>query len=142
MRRRTTVQGALGAIVMALMMLAPAAAGAQQGTLAGLDITGLSPQFSPGVTQYTMPKASNCIATVTATLADPSNSLYIANGLAVSGTAKQTWICSGSSFAVVVYKGWTEVGRYTITPVDAPPPPPPPPAPALASLVVPGLSPA
>ncbi|MGE3275912.1 MAG: DUF1800 family protein [Vicinamibacterales bacterium] len=139
---RQWIARTIGVLVLLALVLAPGRALAQQGTLSNLVIAGLSPQFDPAITQYTMPKSSTCIAAVTATLANPAHSLYIANSQAVSGVTKQSWTCSGSSFSIVIYKGWTEVGRYTVTPIDAPPPPPPPPPPALSALTAPGLSPA
>src|SRR5439155_23879429 len=77
-------------------------------------------------------------------LATPTNKLYIQSGETVSGAVKNAYVCDGKKIDIVIYKVWTEVGRYTITPVvpATPPPPPPPPPPALSGLVIAGLAPA
>lgn len=112
--------------------------------LSQLVATGLSPAFSPTMTQYTVPKPANCVVNVTATLANPAHRLYIANAETASGVTRAAWACSSSGkIDVVIYQNWTEVGRYTITP-NAPPPAPPPPPPGygkLSALVIAGLSP-
>ncbi len=130
-------------------LLLPATAFAQgsgTATLSNLVVAGLTPAFSPAVTQYKIPKTSNCSVPVTATLANPAHRLYISGGEVASGTTRNTWICSGSgNITVSILNGWTEVGKYTIVPDPAlAPPPPPPPAGygKLSNLVITGLSPA
>lgn len=95
--------------------------------LTGLAIAGLMPAFDPTVTQYTLQRTAACSVPVTATLADATNNLYISNTAAPSGTMKQAWVCDGkTTIDIVIYKVWTEVGRYTVTMVGTAPPPPPP----------------
>jgi uncharacterized protein (DUF1800 family) len=85
---------------------------------------------------YSMPRPAGCAVAVTATLSDPTLKLQIQNQDTQSGTTRQAYICGTSSkIDVVIYKVWTEVGRYTINlvgmappptpPVPTPPPPPP-----------------
>lgn len=140
---------------------AVASASAADGTLSNLVVAGLTPAFSPGVTQYTIPKTANCSVPVTATLANAAHTLYVASTQTASGATRSAWVCDGKTkIDIVVYQGWTEMGRYTVTPVaqattpppmePAPPPPAPstpPPAPPttngkLAGLVIANLSPA
>ena len=83
--------------------------------LANLVAPGLSPAFSPGVTQYTFPKPAGGSVPVTATLADPTLKLYVASTPVASGQTWNAWIGSGGTVSVVLYQGWTEVGRYTLT---------------------------
>jgi uncharacterized protein (DUF1800 family) len=118
---------------------------AANGKLAGLVVEGLGPAFDPDITQYTIPKTSDCSVPVTATLADPSLNLYVSNALTASGATRNAWVCDGiTKIDIVIYQNWTEVGRYTVTPVEqAPPPPPPPPVSGkLSGLEVANLSPA
>jgi len=115
------------------------------GKLSNLAATNLSPAFDPAVKQYTVPKTANCSLPITATLADPTLKLYVANNLTTSGSTVNAWVCDGKTKAdIVVYQNWTEVDRYTITPVQQASPPPPPPAISgkLSGLNVAGLSPA
>jgi uncharacterized protein (DUF1800 family) len=95
--------------------------------LASLTIAGLSPMFAPGTTAYQIQRTAACAVPVTATLADPANRLYIANTETASGVTRQAWVCDGKTkIDVVIFKVWTEVGRYTINVVgDAPPVTPP-----------------
>lgn len=108
------------ALVCAASLLAAAApAAAQTGALSGLVVAGLSPAFSPGATQYSIPRTSSCSVAVTATLADSANRLYIQSTETASGATRQAWVCDGrTKIDIVVYKVWTEVGRYTIAVID------------------------
>lgn len=123
-------------------MLFSASTAFAAGALTNLVVAGLSPAFDPNVTSYTVPLPANCSVAVTATLATPTNMLYIQSNLTTSGAVRNAYVCGGKKIDIIVYKNWTEVGRYTITPVNTPPPPPPPPPPALSGLVISGLVPA
>ena len=127
------------------------------GHLASLSMAGLSPAFDPAVSDYTVAvPAGTCSVPVpvTATLADPSLKLHIQSAETASGTSKSAYVCDGNLIDIVIYYGWTEVGRYTVAPqfVQADPPadPEPPQQPPadppatgpLNNLVIPGLSPA
>ena len=115
------------------------------GKLTSLGAENLSPAFSPEIKQYTIPKTANCAVPVTATLADTSLRLYIASTETASGATRNAWVCDGKTkIDIVVYKNWTEVDHYTITPVQqtALPPAPPPVSGKLSSLVADNLSPA
>ncbi|MGR8932774.1 MAG: DUF1800 family protein [Gammaproteobacteria bacterium] len=114
-------------------------------SLSNLVVQNLSPAFDPAVKDYTIPKTDACSVPVTATLADPSLQLYVSSNATSSGATVNTWICgSQPAISIVVYENWTEVNRYTVTPVEqAPPPPPPPPVDGkLTGLTAGGLSPA
>ena len=118
---------------------------AAESKLASLGIANLSPAFDPAVKQYTIPKTSNCSVPVTATLTDTSLKLYVASNLTNSGATTNAWVCDGKTkIDIVVYQNWTEVDRYTVTPVEqaALPPPLPPVSGKLSGLTVAGLSPA
>lgn len=147
MRVRKNLTWGLKVIVLAGMLLGGSlpSAWAQSGALSGLSVASLSPDFSPAIKTYSIPRTSACSVPVTATLATPTQRLYVSNTETASGTTRSAWVCDGKTkIDVVIYAGWTEVGRYTINVVAGPPaPPPPPPAPAtLSALVVPDLSPA
>lgn len=95
--------------------------------LSGLVIEGLMPAFSPAVAQYTLQRTASCSVPVTATLTDPTNNLYVSNSATPSGTIRQAYVCDPQTkIDIVIYKVWTEVGRYTVTMVGTAPPPPPP----------------
>jgi uncharacterized protein (DUF1800 family) len=130
-------------VLAAVVLLAGAPmAAAQTGALTSLTVAGLSPAFSTNQTQYTIPKTSACSVNVSATLANPAHKLYIASAETASGATRSAWVCGSSNkISVVIYAGWTEVGRYTITLVDAPPPPPPAPVTYLTALSAANLSP-
>jgi uncharacterized protein (DUF1800 family) len=137
------VKGIVLAWILLVGSLAPVLA--QSGTLSSLSVASLSPEFSPAIKTYSIPRTSACAVPVTATLATATQRLYVSNMETASGTTRSAWVCDGrTKIDIVIYAGWTEVGRYTINVVAAPPaPPPPPPAPAtLSSLVVADLSPA
>lgn len=82
--------------------------------LASLVIPGLSPAFSPAVASYTVPKPASGSVSVTATLGDPTLMLHIQSNPATSGQPVNAWVGSGGKISVVIYKSWTEVGRYTV----------------------------
>jgi hypothetical protein len=86
------------------------------GPLSALSIAGLSPAFAPNVTQYTIPKPASGSVAVTATLADPTQQLYIQSNATPSGQTRNAWVGDGKKIDIVVYKNWNEVGRYTVTP--------------------------
>ena len=119
------------------------------GHLAALTIDGLNPAFDPNVTSYTVSVPNGtCSVPVTATLADPSLKLHIQSSEVASGASYGAYLCSGNPIDIVIYYGWTEVGRYTVTsqftqanpPANPPPQPPAQPADGLLSgLSVPGL---
>lgn len=115
-------------------MLFSASTAFAAGALTNLVVAGLSPAFDPNVTSYTVPLPANCSVAVTATLATPTNMLYIQSNLTTSGAVRNAYVCGGKKIDIIVYKNWTEVGRYTITPVNTPPPPPPPPPPPSCSF--------
>jgi len=107
--------------ILVMAMASPVTA--QSGALTSLTIANLSPAFSPAVTQYTIPRTAACSVSVSATLANPAHRLYIANAETASGAIRSAWVCDGvTKVSVVIYAGWTEVGRYTITLVNAPAP--------------------
>jgi uncharacterized protein (DUF1800 family) len=142
---RKNVTWRVKAAVFGLVMLAAAhTAVAQTATLSNLVIADLSPGFTPQTRIYSIPRTAACAVPVTATLSNPALKLQIANGDTPSGTMRQAWVCDGrTKIDIVIYSGWTEVGRYTVNVVGSVPPPPPPPGPAtLSSLVVADLSPA
>lgn len=120
------------------------------GHLAALDIAGLSPAFDPAVTSYTVSVPNGtCSVPVTATLADPSLKLHIQSSETASGASVSAYVCNGNPIDIVTYVGWTEAGRYTLTPqftqanppVDPSPQQPPaqPVTGTLSGLTVPGL---
>ena len=118
---------------------------AQSATLSSLSIASLSPAFDPALRTYSIPRTTACSVPVTAALSSAAHRLYVSNMETPSGTMRQAWVCDGrTKIDIVIYSGWTEVGRYTVNVVTPPPaPPPPPPAPAtLSSLVVDNLMPA
>jgi uncharacterized protein (DUF1800 family) len=124
-------------------VLGTAPEAAQTGALSSLTVANLSPAFSPAVKEYSTPRPASCSVPVTATVTNPLHRLYIASTETTSGVTRNAWACgSTTKISVVVYSGWTEVGRYTIALVDMPPPPPPPPATYLSSLSVASLMPA
>lgn len=135
----------LFAAMLILACAGPGPASADTGKLANLTVANLSPAFDPAVKNYTVPKTANCSLPITATLVDPTLKLYVANNPTTSGATVNAWVCDGKTKAdIVVYQNWTEVDRYTVTPVEQAPPPPPPPAISgkLSGLVAAGLSPA
>lgn len=125
-----------------LVMLLTAQTAFAAGALSNLVIAGLSPAFDPAITQYTVPQPANCSVAVTATLTTATNNLYIQSTQVASGAVRNAYVCGGKKIDIIIYKNWTEIGRYIVTPVVAPPPPPPPPPPALTNLVIEGLMPA
>lgn len=135
----------LNALIVFGLILAFNPTSAHAGKLNNLVVQNLSPTFNSDTKQYTIPKTSNCSVPVTATLADTSLRLYVANAETASGATRNAWVCDGATkIEVVVYQNWTEVDRYTIIPVQqqALPPPPPPVSGKLTSLVAANLSPA
>ena len=134
-----------GAALLTCALLACASSVFAQGALSSLVVKDLTPVFDPAVKDYRVPKTANCSLAITATLANPAHRLYVGNSETASGATRNAWVCDGvTRVAVVVYSGWTEVGRYTITPdVALTPPPPPPPAGMgkLSALVIAGISP-
>jgi len=144
-RKNLTWGAKVMAVAACLLLAAASRAAAQTATLSDLVVASLSPAFSPAVKTYSIPRTSACTVPVTATLANPAHRLYISNMETASGALRSAWVCDGrTKIDVVIYAGWTEVGRYTVNVVAGPPaPPPPPPAPAtLSSLVIADLSPA
>lgn len=125
-----------------MVVLLTANAAFAAGALSNLVISGMSPMFDPSVTQYTVPTPANCSVAVTATLTDTTNKLYIQSTLTTSGTVRNAYVCGGKKIDIIVYKNWTEVGRYTVTPVVMVATPPPPPPAALTGLTITGLMPA
>ncbi|MGE3340219.1 MAG: DUF1800 family protein [Alphaproteobacteria bacterium] len=130
-------------LIALIGLAAPATALAQ---LSSLVVKDLTPAFSPAIKDYKVPKTANCSLPITATLANPAHRLYVASAETVSGATRNAWVCSGTGkVSIVVYQGWTEVGRYSITP-DPALMPPPPPKPAgwgkLANLAIAGMTPA
>ncbi len=107
-------------------------------------MSGLSPAFDPQGKSYDVAVADGvCLVPVTATLADPSLSLYVQSTPVPSGQTWNAWVCDGADkISLVVYQGWTEVGRTTLTKKLAPSIPPPAAQSPLAALSIPGLSPA
>ncbi|MCX7098069.1 MAG: cadherin-like beta sandwich domain-containing protein [Methylococcales bacterium] len=104
------------------------------GQLSNLVIAGLSPAFSPDVHNYTLIAPAGGLQTsipVTATLADPTLKLHIQSSETASGQTYNAWLGNGK-IDIVVYQGWNEVGRYTVTAIDS----------HLSNLVINGLSPA
>lgn len=144
--RRGVLSGAVFAALLMLAVLVPGnTAVAAAGKLSNLVVANLSPAFDSALKQYTIPKTASCSVPVTATLADTSLRMYVANGETASGTTRNAWVCDGATkIDIVIYQNWTEVDRYTVTPVQqAPLPPPPPPVSGkLSGLDVTGLSPA
>ena len=146
-QRRRRPGGACAAMLLSLgLSLFCGSASAAPGRLSALAVANLSPAFDPAVKQYTIPKTASCSAQVTAALESPTanSKLYIANNQASSGAPVSAWYCNGAgTIDIVIYDVWTEVGRYTITPVAQPAPPPPPPVSGkLTSLAAANLSPA
>ena len=132
--------------LLTCVLLATASGAFAQGGLSSLAAAGLTPAFDPAVKDYRVPRTSSCSLSITATLGNPAHRLYVGNSETASGAARNAWVCDGvTKVNVVIYNGWTEVGRYTITPdVALTPPPPPPPAGMgkLSALVIAGISPA
>lgn len=109
------------AIAGLLLGLVTGSAQAQSGPLTSLNVANLSPTFNPAVTQYTIPRTAACSVSVSATLSNPAHRLYIASAETASGASRSAWVCDGvSKVSVVIYSGWNEVGRYTVTLVDSP----------------------
>lgn len=93
--------------------------------LSALVVGSLSPAFSPTTLTYSIPRTAACSVPVTATMSDPTNTLYISSGLASSGVTAQAWVCDGKTkIDIIIFKVWTEVGRYTINVVGMAPPVP------------------
>ena len=117
---RTTVTRVTPAAPVPVVTSAPApsttAPPPSSGPLASLVVPGLSPAFSGAVTSYTVPKPSSGTVSVTATLGDPTLSLYVQSNPTTSGKTSSVWVGSSGKVSVVVYKNWTEVARYTVTP--------------------------
>lgn len=110
--------------LMMLLALAALPARASAGALSTLTVANLSPAFDTALTEYTIPRTSACAVNVSATLTNPAHRLYIASTETASGVTRGVWVCDGvSKISLVVYSGWTEVGRYTITLVNGAPPP-------------------
>ncbi|MFO0591525.1 MAG: cadherin-like beta sandwich domain-containing protein [Polyangiaceae bacterium] len=86
-----------------------------QTPLASLVVPGLTPAFDPAILSYTAPKPGSGSLSVTATLGDPSLSLFIDCNPAPSGQAVSTWVGASGKVNVVVYSGWSQVAHYTIT---------------------------
>ncbi len=132
--------------LLTCVLLACASGAFAQGALSSLAASGLTPAFDPALKDYRVPRTSSCSLAITATLANPAHRLYVGNSETASGATRNAWVCDGvTKVNVVIYNGWTEVGRYTITPDTAlTPPPPPPPAGMgkLSALVIAGISPA
>ena len=107
------------------VMLLSASTAYAAGALSNLVIAGLSPAFSPATAKYTIQRTAACSVPVRATLTDPTNRLYISDSETASGVLRQAWVCDGKTkITIVIYKVWTEVGRYTIDVVGTAPPPP------------------
>jgi len=141
MTHRLRVKYVLATIVL-LFGLGGGQAWAQVGVLTQLTAPGLSPSFSPGVTNYTIPRTGACMVGVSATPTNPAHRLIVASAETVHGAVRNAWVCgSVTAISVVVYQNWTEVGRYTITLVDPPPPAPPTPVTYLTDLATANLSP-
>lgn len=131
--RRPTVSPRIvliAASIAAFLSFLTSPAASMAGTLTNLTVAGLSPSFDSDVSQYTIPRTGACSVSITATLANPAaHRLYIASTETASGTPRSTWVCDGvTKVNLVIYAGWTEVGRYTLTLVDMPPTPTAPPA--------------
>lgn len=142
---RKNVTWGLKAAVFGIVMFAVAqTAAAQTATLSNLIVSDLSPAFTPLTRTYSIPRTAACAVPVTATLSNTALKLQIANTDTPSGTMRQAWVCDGrTKIDIVIYSGWTEVGRYTVNVVGSVPPPPPPPGPAtLSSLDVATMTPA
>ena len=113
-------------LVMGLLLTSHSlqAASPVSGKLTGLVAQGLMPAFDPTITQYTVPAPSNCLVSITATVADPTNpnlKLSISNTSTTSGKVVNAWVCNGKTPTdIVIYDVWTVVGHYTITPVTTP----------------------
>jgi uncharacterized protein (DUF1800 family) len=130
-------------VAVLLLLLGASRAAAQTAALSDLVVASLSPGFSPAVKTYSIPRTSACVVPVAATLANPAHRLYISNMETPSGTVRSAWVCDGrTKIDIVIYSGWTEVGRYTVNVVAGAPAPPPPAAATLSSLVIANLSPA
>jgi uncharacterized protein (DUF1800 family) len=146
MKVRRNVRWVLRLFAMGLVTVVAAhTAFAQSATLSSLAIASLSPAFDPALRTYSIPRTSACSVPVTAAVSNAAHKLYVSNMETPSGTMRQAWVCDGrTKIDIVIYSGWTEVGRYTVNVVTPPPaPPPPPPAPAtLSSLVIENLMPA
>lgn len=143
--RKTLVWGARVCALVATLSgtLVSASAAFAAGPLSNLVVAGLSPAFDTNVKQYTVPKPAGCSVSVTATLATATDMLYIQSNPTSSGAVRSAYVCENKKIDIVIYnKNWSEIGRYTITPVVAPPAPPPPPPPALSALAIENLMPA
>ena len=124
--------GRLATTVMLLALLlssnsAFAAIPPVSGKLTSLNVAKLSPAFDPNVTKYTVPKPANCSVPTTVTVANPTNpnlKLYISSNPTTSGATVNAWVCGNQpTVEIIIYDVWTEVGHYSITPVDVPAPP-------------------
>ena len=127
-RRQTLVWSARACALVG--MLCAASPLFAQGVVTNLTVAGLSPAFSPAVTQYTAPQSTaSCTMAVSVTLASPATDiLYIQSNLTTSGAIRNAYVC-GKTVDVIVYRNWKEMARYVVTPVPVAPPPPPPPPP-------------
>lgn len=120
-RRLRSIRGWV-ALAGWLILLAAGTAQAQSGPLTSLNVANLSPAFDPAITQYTIPRTAACSVSLSATLSNPAHRLYIASAETASGATRSAWVCDGvNKISVVVYSGWNEVGRYTLTLVQSPP---------------------
>lgn len=106
-------------------------------TLAGLEVGGLSPRFSPDVFQYGVPQPAGGTLTVTPTACDPEVAIHVNSAPIASGRTFDTWV-GDRPVSVVLYRNWREINRYTLT-VD-PRLAPAPRAPVVAHIEATGLS--
>ncbi len=134
------VRAARGWMALAGLLFAGLAGAAygQSAPLTSLNVANLSPAFDPTITQYTIPRTSACSVGVTATLSNPAHRLYVASAQTASGATRHAWVCDGvSKISIVIYSGWNEVGRYTLTLVTPPPTAPATPTPPATPTATP-----
>jgi hypothetical protein len=69
--------------------------------------------FDPNQPSYTIPMGGKTSITVTVTIAKTTDRLYINGDPVNSGSPKTVWMGNGSA-AIIVYRDWKEIGRYTL----------------------------
>jgi hypothetical protein len=82
--------------------------------LASLSTPGLAPGFAPAITDYTAPVQPGWLTPVTATVTDPTYTLYVDGVQVASGATFLTWAPPGSTIDVSVYLGWIQLGDYDV----------------------------
>lgn len=101
---------------------------------------GADARVRPGAHAYQVPAPPSDSVAVTALPCDPAASPYIENTPVAPAQTFHPWIGGDGKVEIILYLGWVELSRFTITAVEAPLPPPE--VGIVTDLDAPGLSPA